>query len=140
MDKWESIAERKIREAMDAGAFDNLSGQGRPIPLDTNPFEDPSMWMAHHLLKVNGFAPAWIEEGKDIDAASTALRNNLAKAGRLKSCNHTLWQSAVREFLDRAAELNRKILTYNLKCPSTHFHKRPLNLEDEIRAAQTTPR
>jgi len=38
---WESIAERKIREAMDEGAFDNLPHRGKPIPVDTNPFEDP---------------------------------------------------------------------------------------------------
>jgi DnaJ-like protein len=28
VDKWESIAERKIREAMEAGAFDNLPCKG----------------------------------------------------------------------------------------------------------------
>jgi hypothetical protein len=60
-DKWESIADRKIREAIEAGAFDNLSNRGQPILLEVNPFQDPSLWMAHHLLRVNGFAPAWIE-------------------------------------------------------------------------------
>jgi Domain of unknown function (DUF1992) len=45
VDKWESIAERKIREAMDAGAFENLPSMGKPIPIDRNPFEDPNLWI-----------------------------------------------------------------------------------------------
>lgn len=59
-DKWESIADRKIREAMEAGAFDNLPDRGK-------------LWMAHHLLRVNGFAPAWIEEARDIDESAARL-------------------------------------------------------------------
>lgn len=84
MDKWESIAERKIREAMEAGAFDNLPDKGKPIPLDVNPFEDPSLWMAHHLLRVNGFAPPWIEEAREIDQATARLRASL-KDGRSRN-------------------------------------------------------
>src|SRR5437879_4651410 len=67
MDKWESIAERKIREAMSEGAFDNLTGKGRPLNLEENPYEDPSLRMAHRLLRNNGFAPAWVEEAKDLE-------------------------------------------------------------------------
>ncbi|MDR3703504.1 MAG: DUF1992 domain-containing protein [Candidatus Sulfopaludibacter sp.] len=67
MDVWNPVAERKIREAMDEGLFDRLEGTGRPLDLDENPFEDPSLRMAHRLLKNNGFAPAWILEGKEID-------------------------------------------------------------------------
>ena len=57
MDKWETIAERKIREAMAEGAFDNLSGKGRPLNLEEDPYEDPSLRMAHRLLRNNGVRP-----------------------------------------------------------------------------------
>jgi DnaJ family protein C protein 28 len=125
LDQWESIAERKIREAIEAGAFDNLPCKGQPIELDTDP--DPSLWMAHHLLRVNGFAPAWIEESKDIDAAADRLRADLRNArGRA---------TAMDALRARGAELNRRILTYNLKSPSAQVHKLPLNIEAEIRAA-----
>lgn len=136
MDKWESIAGRKIREAMEAGAFDNLPNKGKPIPIETNPFEDPSMWMAHHLLRVNGFAPPWIEEGRDIEQTADRLRTDLSEARRRHAVDHRGWQRAVQEFRERGAELNRRILTYNLKSPSGTFHRRPLDLEAEIRAAQ----
>ncbi|HXA68221.1 MAG TPA: DnaJ family domain-containing protein [Bryobacteraceae bacterium] len=41
MDKWESIAERKIREAIEAGKFDNLPSKGKPIELDIDPDPEP---------------------------------------------------------------------------------------------------
>jgi Domain of unknown function (DUF1992) len=75
MDEWHFIAERKIREAMEDGAFDHLEGAGKPLDLREYPFEDPSDRMAHRLLKNNGFAPGWIEEAKEIDAESRRLRS-----------------------------------------------------------------
>ena len=124
MDKWESIAERKIQEAMDAGVFDNLPDRGKPIPLDKNPFEDPSEWMAHHLLRVNGFAPPWIEEARDIDASAASLRALVRERS----------ERAIAEFRERGRELNRRILAYNLKCPAPQLHKLPLDLNAEIQA------
>jgi hypothetical protein len=126
VDQWESIAERKIREAMEAGVFDNLPCRGKPIAIDKNPFEDPSLEMAHHLLRVNGFAPPWIEEARDIDQCAADLRK-LAHAGSAQ---------ILAEFRKRGAELNRRILSFNLKCPSPQFHKHPLNLDAEIVAAR----
>jgi hypothetical protein len=122
LDKCESIADRKIREAIEAGQFDNLPSKGKPIELDIDP--DPSLWMAHHLLRVNGFAPSWIEESKDIDAAIHRFRSDLRNARR----RHT----AIDEFRSRATELNRRILTYNLKSPSVQVHKLPLDIETEL--------
>jgi hypothetical protein len=122
LDKWESIAERKIREAIEAGQFENLPSKGKPIELDIDP--DPSLWMAHHLLRVNGFAPSWIEESKDIDAAVSRFRSDLRSALRSPG--------AITEFRTRAAELNRRILTYNLKSPSPQVHKLSLDIETEL--------
>jgi len=92
MDEWHFIAERKIREAMAEGAFEQLEGEGRPLDLEVNPFEDPSLRMAHRLLRNNGFAPEWIEERKDIERA-------------------------IQEGRTPVAELNRRIADYNLKAP-----------------------
>ena len=92
MDEWHFIADRKIREAMDEGAFEHLEGAGRPLDLTENPFEDPSLRMAHRLLKNNGFAPAWIEEGKEIEREIQLKRM-------------------------AAAEINKRIAAYNLKAP-----------------------
>jgi DnaJ family protein C protein 28 len=140
VDKWESIADRKIREAIEAGEFDNLPCKGKPIPLDRNPFEDPDQWMAHHLLRVNGFAPPWIEEAGDIDRALTSLRADLAEARRRHAADPPGWQRALDGFRSRTEELNRRILSYNLKSPSTQFHRNRLDLDREIRALSSTAR
>lgn len=113
---------------MEAGVFDNLPNRGKPISLDLNPYEDSSLWMAHHLLHVNGFAPAWIEEARDIDQAAAQLRLLLRDRS----------SRAAGEFSERAAQLNRRILTYNLKCPNTQFHKALFNIADELKTAQKT--
>src|SRR5215831_18707113 len=109
MDEWHFIAERKIREGMEEGAFDHLDGAGKPLNLEENPFEDPSMRMAHRLLRNNGFAPAWIEEAKEIDAEARRLE---AKA-----------DVSSNDFRDRVAALNRRIVAFNLKAPAVSLHK-----------------
>ena len=115
MDPFRLIADRKIQEAMDEGAFENLSGRGQPLPLEEDPFEDPSLRMAHRLLRNNGFAPAWIEESKDIEATIARLRENRAKE-----------RITPEEFRRQSAELNRRIFAFNLKAPSLSVHKRAI--------------
>ncbi len=110
MDEWHFIAERKIREAMEEGAFDHLEGAGKPLDLQENPFEDPSDRMAHRLLKNNGFAPSWIHEAKEIEIESARLR----AAGDRSS----------PDFRTRVASLNRRILAFNLRAPALSLQKR----------------
>ncbi len=110
MDEWRFIAERKIVEAMEKGAFDRLEGEGKPLDLSENPFEDPSDRMANRLLKNNGFAPDWIEEAKEIAAESRRLR--------------ALGQLGADDLRGRVASLNRRILAYNLKAPIASLHTR----------------
>ena len=110
MDVWCLIAERKIREAIEEGAFDHLEGTGKPLDLSENPFEDPSDRMANRLLKNNGFAPDWIEEAKEIAAESRQLR--------------ALGEITNDDAGSRVASLNRRILAFNLKAPASHLHTR----------------
>lgn len=112
MDACALIAERKIQEAMEEGAFDCLEGAGKPLDLSENPFEDPSDRMAHRLLKNNGFAPDWIEEAREIEAESRRLR---AQGDVQKT-----------DLIERVAALNRRIGAFNLKAPAAKFHKRLL--------------
>ena len=110
MDVWQLIAERKILEGMQEGAFDHLEGTGKPLDLSENPFEDPSDRLANRLLKNNGFAPNWIEEAKEIEAESRRLRS--------------LAEGMTDDLRIRAASLNRRILAFNLKAPTRSVHKR----------------
>jgi hypothetical protein len=109
VDEWHFIAERKIREAMEEGAFEHLEGTGKPLDLEENPFEDPSLRMAHRLLRNNGFAPAWIEEGREIDG----------ELDRLRKSGEGMPPDERRRVI---LALNRRILSYNLKAPE-NAHK-----------------
>ena len=136
MNRLESLTEKKIREAIENGEFDDLPGKGEPINLQDNPFEDPDMRVVHRLLRNAGFAPAWIEERKDIDAEFEKAQTKLTRAWALfgqegNADSNSEWQRSLREFLQQVAELNRRIRLYNLKAPAAVFHRRLID-GDEI--------
>jgi DnaJ family protein C protein 28 len=120
MDQWNSIAERKIREAMEEGAFDNLNGKGRPLDLQEDPYEDPSMRMAHRLLRNNGFAPPWVEERRDIVRDIDLARQELERSS---ACDR---ERALDVYRERIADINRRITSHNLKTASATLHLLPL--------------
>src|SRR5262245_46370910 len=113
MDRWQNIAERKIREAMAEGAFDNLEGKGRPLDLEGDPYEGSSLWMERRLLRNNGFAPAWIEEARDLEHAIDLARRDLAR--ELARMGTEGRRRALDGFRARIAAINRRILEHNLK-------------------------
>lgn len=141
MNRLESMAEKMLREAIEAGEFDNLPGKGKPMDLSENPFEDPDLRVVHKLLRNAGFAPAWIEERKDIDAQFDSAHLTLSRAWSLyrpggNSPNEAAWQRNLSEFRAIVAELNSRIKMYNLKAPAAVFHRRQFEVEkviDEIR-------
>lgn len=142
MNRLESLTEKKLREAIENGEFDNLPGKGEPIDLKENPFEDPDLRVVHRLLRNAGFAPAWIEERKDIDAEFEALRTKLSRAWALfgkggKGPSEPEWERIVREFQGKIAELNNRINMYNLKAPGAVFHRKRIDAEKLIEAVCT---
>src|SRR5262245_57132167 len=141
MTGWETLVDKKIREAMEHGEFDDLSGKGEPIDLSENPYEDPEWRQAHRMLRNAGFAPAWIEERKDIEAEIDAARASLARAWLiLQNARHTehlasagaRWKKAAEDFQAQAEELNRRIRTWNLKAPNTGVHRPRIDFDREI--------
>jgi hypothetical protein len=73
--------------------------------------------MAHRLLRNNGFAPAWIEEGGEIDAEMRRSRADPA------GCD----PAERRSRIDR---LHRRIAVYNLKGPVSAAQKPPFRYEE----------
>lgn len=135
MDKWESLVDKLIRESMERGEFKDLSGEGEPIDLSENPFEAPELRTAHRLLRNAGFAPAWIEERKDIEATFTRAKTILTRARELygQEIPHgAQWQRAVREFRETVAELNQRIRIYNLKAPAAGFQRKLVDADSLI--------
>jgi DnaJ family protein C protein 28 len=135
------IAEDRIEEAMQEGAFDDLPGKGKPLNLEDDPF-DKGTWAAHHLLRINDYTLPWIGERRDIDTDVEAARTALARTYRWAQAGLTRqppdpyveaeWQRAVSVFREQATKLNRRIRDYNLKAPDTAFHRPLLDVEKEI--------
>jgi len=140
MKRWESLVDQKIREAMEQGEFDDLSGKGEPIDLTENPFEDPEWRLAHRMLRNAGFAPAWIEERKDIDTALEAARVALGRVwavkqaarGRFMSSAEARWLAALTDFRGKVTELNQRIDLWNLKAPTVSIHRKRINFDREL--------
>jgi DnaJ family protein C protein 28 len=143
MKHWESLIDQKIREAMERGEFDDLPGKGKPIDTSENPFEDPEMRLAHRMLRSAGFAPSWIEERKDIESEFEIARNQLsrvwtvlqnARGSDYERGARVRWEKAMTSFRGQAAELNRRILAWNLKVPAVGFQRKLIDAEREIEA------
>jgi hypothetical protein len=88
------IAEEKIRDAMRAGAFDDLPGAGRPLELDDDKLIPEELRIAYRILKNAGCVPPEIEARKEaatlrklISAATDdgARRRALAKLALIEA-------------------------------------------------------
>lgn len=83
------LIEDKIREAMDAGEFDDLPGKGRPIDLDAYFATPLDVRLGYSVLKSAGCVPeevALMKEVEELKAKLAALadtdeRERLEKIG-----------------------------------------------------------
>lgn len=130
LEAWETLAERRIREAQERGEFDNLKGAGKPLNLDNNPYAGE--WeLGFHMLKQAGYTLPWIELGKEIEADRAALRALLesCSARLLVMRQNARTATERREYEDErgryrdrylrmAAELDRKLAEYSSEVPS----------------------
>lgn len=70
------IAESKIAEAAQAGAFDNLPGAGKPLNLDFDRMVPEDVRIAYRILRNSGFVPPELDARRE----AANLRNLLAAA------------------------------------------------------------
>lgn len=72
-ESWESFTERRIREAQEQGAFDNLPGLGQPIPGIDQPL-DENWWIKDKLKReeINALPPV-LEVRLEIEKTLEAL-------------------------------------------------------------------
>jgi len=83
--------EQKIRDAMAAGEFDDLPGEGKPLDLDSY-FRTPEhLRLAYHILKDAGFVPPELELKKEIDKLK-ALRDGAESGDERKRLERKIAQ------------------------------------------------
>lgn len=140
--KWQSLIDRQIKQAQEAGEL-NSAAAGRPLKLDDNPYTPADQRLAYKVLKDNGFAPEWIAQRQAIEAREDKLRQQVERAvrayrqalataatdtvsGEMQRLRaRTAFEVARARLAEEAARLNREIATYNLKVPPS-VGQRPL--------------
>jgi hypothetical protein len=124
----ESFVERRIRQAMDEGAFDDLPHRGRRLPLEDD--SAAGEWAsAHRILRNAGVAPPWIEADKTVRRLLAEIDALIERAPRMGR-----WESArARRDVARLVDAtNRAIERVNLEAPTTRQHRRPLDAAAEL--------
>ena len=97
MEILEKIAERRIREAIENGEFDNLPNQGKPLRLHEDSCIPEELRMSYKVLKNAGCIPPELELRKEITSLRSLIDTLDDNKGRLK----------------RVRELNFKLLKRN---------------------------
>ena len=69
----EKAIEKQIREAIERGEFDGLSGAGKPLDLDAYFNTPEELRMAYAMLRSNDFVPPEIETMNEIAALKERL-------------------------------------------------------------------
>ncbi|MDM5188823.1 DUF1992 domain-containing protein [Bacillus sp. DX4.1] len=89
-----------IKRAEKEGAFNDLSGKGKPLNIDKNLSYNPEKQL-YKTLKDNHVLPRWVELSKEIDILKEKLKEYTNPEEAAKVVRH----------------INKKILEHNLICP-----------------------
>ncbi len=92
-DAFEKIAEKKIREAMDNGEFDDLPGKGKPLDLEDDRHIPQDIRLAHKILKNANCLPPELEMRKEILSIEELLdgvRDTKEKYRQIKKLNYLI--------------------------------------------------
>lgn len=75
MDAITLIAEKRITEAQEEGAFENLPGTGKPLSIEDDSLIPEDLRMAYKILRNAGYLPPEIEDRKDVQTMLELLEN-----------------------------------------------------------------
>ena len=96
---WETLTERLIREAQEAGRFDDLPAHGQPLDVPDDSLAG-EMALAHHVLHNAGVAPAWIETDKEVRVARASIEALIEQASRSPSMARPRLESELERIAD----------------------------------------
>ena len=78
------LAERAIQEAQRRGEFDGLTGQGQPLPDESDPFMPETLRMAYKILKNAGYVPEEIQAQREIRSLIECLEAEADESRKMR--------------------------------------------------------
>ena len=140
--RFERLVERRILGAMEAGAFEGLAGEGRPLPPRDAERLAGEMRLAHHVLANANALPEWLELARDIERESArldAIERELAALAR-RAARDGDWRTLApriaerrRAFAAAARALRAKQDRYNLEAPGILAERPGVWVEERLR-------
>ncbi len=85
MKAFRNIAEKRIRDAMDAGMFDNLAGAGRPLRMEDESWIPEDLRSAYRVLKNAGCVPPEVALRKEITTLADLMDTLDDETERIRS-------------------------------------------------------
>ena len=73
--RFDKLVEERIREAMEAGEFDNIEGKGRPVNLDAYFATPEELRAGYSVLKNAGIVPEEAQILKEIAETKESLKD-----------------------------------------------------------------
>jgi hypothetical protein len=111
----EKIAESRILEAIQDGAFDNLEGKGQPLVLDDDRDIPPELRMAYKILKMADCLPPELELQKQIITLQDMMAGLPDEAAKLQQMRRLNFLTMKLNMLRRVSPLLQEHNDYSAK-------------------------
>ena len=111
----EKIAESRILEAIQDGAFDNLEGKGQPLVLDNDRDIPPELRMAYKILKMADCLPPELELQKQIITLQDMMAGLPDEAAKLQQMRRLNFLTMKLNMMRRVSPLLQEHNDYSAK-------------------------
>lgn len=138
---FEQLIESQIKDAMDAGAFDNLPGAGKPFAWSDLERLAGDNWLGYKVLQNGGMLPEWLGLARDIERDQEALDELDKRHARLceSAASEDDWprylpgiRVLLSRYEDAARELRKKQDRFNLAAPSLRSERPAVWVEHHL--------
>ncbi|AAS97831.1 DnaJ family domain-containing protein [Nitratidesulfovibrio vulgaris] len=99
MDAITLIAEKRITEAQEEGAFENLPGTGKPLSIEDDSLIPEDLRMAYKILRNAGYLPSEIQDRKEVQTMLELLENCADERDKVRQMRKL--EVILRRILDR---------------------------------------
>ena len=117
------IAEERIREAQQAGAFDNLPGKGKPLLLEDMSMVPEDLRMSYHILKNAQVLPPEAELRKEVHTLQDLLKYVEDESERKALAKEIEWKVIRLDLLKKRSLSWQSSRFYGKKLVRRFLHK-----------------